>query len=206
AKSTLLPYTTLFRSILVKGLKSIGKNNRPFLNNKKAKTNILTNINSRNERKLVQMKNQNPNLNNLKNSKQSHEMPKQEPTSNSMPGQSTFGNFVPKKLKNPNKELNDNVDQILAEGATKDDLLPLARKDDLMKLQRARLKQSNDVKATITKRMRDQTSKMIEVAKDTRDIAYNQGVSADVAGVRQQVDALQKRQDTSNIHMNEVTR
>ena len=54
--------------------------------------------------------------------------------------------------------------------------------------------------------MRDQTSKMIEVAKDTRDIAYNQGVSADVAGVRQQVDALQKRQDTSNIHMNEVTR
>lgn len=75
-----------------------------------------------------------------------------------------------------------------------------------MKLQRAGLKQSNDVKATITKRMRDQTSKMIEVAKDTRDIAYNQGVSADVAGVRQQVDALQKRQDTSNIHMNEVTR
>src|SRR5699024_5180559 len=65
------------------------------------------------------------------------------------------------------------------------------------------LKQSNDVKATITKRMRDQTSKMIEVAKDTRDIAYNQGVSADVAGVRQHVDALQKRHDTANIHMNE---
>lgn len=54
--------------------------------------------------------------------------------------------------------------------------------------------------------MRDQTSKMIEVAKDTRNIAYNQGVQADVAGVRQQVDALQKRQDMSNVHMNEVTR
>ena len=54
--------------------------------------------------------------------------------------------------------------------------------------------------------MRDQTSKMIDVAKSTRDIAYNQGVQADVAGVRQQVDALQKRQDMSNVHMNEVTR
>lgn len=54
--------------------------------------------------------------------------------------------------------------------------------------------------------MRDQTSKMLNVAKSTRDIAYNQGVQDDVAGVRQQVDALQKRQDMSNIHMSEVTR
>src|SRR5699024_12863356 len=104
------------------------------------------------------MKNQNPKQNNLKNSKQSHEMTKQEPTSNSLPGQSTFGNYVPKKLKNPNKELNDKVDQILAEGATKDDLLPLASKDELMKLQRAGLKQSNEVTAKITKRQRYQNA------------------------------------------------
>lgn len=54
--------------------------------------------------------------------------------------------------------------------------------------------------------MRDQTSKMLDVAKSTRDIAYSKGVQDDVAGVRQQVDALQKRQDMSNVHMNEVTR
>lgn len=47
---------------------------------------------------------------------------------------------------------------------------------------------------------------MLDVAKNTRDIAYSQGVQADVAGVRQQVDALQKRQDMSNVHMSEVTR
>ena len=54
--------------------------------------------------------------------------------------------------------------------------------------------------------MRDHTSKMLDVAKSTRDIAYSKGVQDDVAGVRQQVDALQKRQDMSNVHMNEVTR
>lgn len=54
--------------------------------------------------------------------------------------------------------------------------------------------------------MSDQTSKMIEAAKNTRDIAYNQGLQDDITGVRQQVDALQKRQDMSNVHMDEVTR
>lgn len=54
--------------------------------------------------------------------------------------------------------------------------------------------------------MSDQTSKMIEAAKNTRDIAYNQGLKDDITGVRQQVDALQKRQDMSNVHMDEVTR
>lgn len=54
--------------------------------------------------------------------------------------------------------------------------------------------------------MRDQTSKLLDVTKSTRDIAYSKGVQDDVAGVRQQVDALQKRQDMSNVHMNEVTR
>lgn len=54
--------------------------------------------------------------------------------------------------------------------------------------------------------MLDQTDKLIEVAKSTRDIAYNNGLKADIAGTKQQVDALQKRQDMSNVHMNEVTR
>lgn len=54
--------------------------------------------------------------------------------------------------------------------------------------------------------MSDQTSRLIDVAKSTRDIAYNNGLQADITGTRQQVDALQKRQDISNVHMNEVTR
>lgn len=132
-------------------------------------------------------------------------MSKPEQINNKSEDSSTFNTSVP-KLKNTNKELNDKIDKLLVEGVTKNDLATLASKDELMKLQRANLKSSNDVKATITSRMRDQTSKMIDVAKSTRDIAYNQGVQADVAGVRQQVDALQKRQDMSNVHMNEVTR
>lgn len=54
--------------------------------------------------------------------------------------------------------------------------------------------------------MADQTTKLIDVAKDTRTIAYNQGLQADITGTKQQVDAIQKRQDISNIHMSEVTR
>lgn len=54
--------------------------------------------------------------------------------------------------------------------------------------------------------MSNQTSRLIDVAKSTRDIAYNNGLQADITGTRQQVDALQKRQDISNIHMDEVTR
>ena len=54
--------------------------------------------------------------------------------------------------------------------------------------------------------MSNQTSKLVDVAKSTRDIAYNNGLQADITQTRQQVDALQKRQDMSNIHMDEVTR
>lgn len=54
--------------------------------------------------------------------------------------------------------------------------------------------------------MSDQTSKLIDVAKSTRDIAYNNGLQADITGTKQQVEALQKRQDISNVHMDEVTR
>lgn len=58
----------------------------------------------------------------------------------------------------------------------------------------------------LTEKMSDQTSKLIEVAKSTRDIAYNNGLQADITNTRQLVDAMQKRQDTANVHMNEVTR
>lgn len=58
----------------------------------------------------------------------------------------------------------------------------------------------------LTEKMSDQTSKVIEITKSTHDIAYNKGLQADITNTRQIVDALQKRQDTANVHMDEVTR
>lgn len=47
---------------------------------------------------------------------------------------------------------------------------------------------------------------MIEVVVNIRKVAYSDGIKDDITSTRQQVDALQKRQDTANIHMDEVTR
>lgn len=47
---------------------------------------------------------------------------------------------------------------------------------------------------------------MIEVVVNIRSVAYSDGVKDDITKTHQQVDALQKRQDIANVHMDEVTR
>lgn len=51
-----------------------------------------------------------------------------------------------------------------------------------------------------------QNSKIVEAISDTKEIAYNQGLEADITGTKQQVETLQLRLDSSNKHMHEITR
>lgn len=50
-----------------------------------------------------------------------------------------------------------------------------------------------------------QNSKIVEAISDTKEIAYNQGLEADITGTKQQVETLQLRLDSSNKHMNQIT-
>lgn len=146
---------------------------------------------------------------NAKNSLESKQLLKkheQQPTTNNDVISSTFGNSKPPKLENRSKEVNLKLDQLLKDNATKEDISQLASSDDLQQLRNDMLENNKNVRNEITAKMSNQTSKLVDVAKSTRDIAYNNGLQADITQTRQQVDALQKRQDMSNIHMDEVTR
>src|SRR5699024_1736268 len=140
---------------------------------------------------------------NAKNSLESKQLLKkheQQPTTNNDVISSTFGNSKPPKLENRSKEVNLKLDQLLKDNATKEDISQLASSDDLQQLRNDMLDNNKNVRNEITAKMSNQTSKLVDVAKSTRDIAYNNGLQADITQTRQQVDALQKRQDMSNIH------
>ena len=54
--------------------------------------------------------------------------------------------------------------------------------------------------------MRDQTSRLLDSATDTRDIVYNEGLKDNLQGAKQQIDALQKRMDNSTRSMSDIAR
>ena len=59
---------------------------------------------------------------------------------------------------------------------------------------------------TITKKMQDQTSKMLKATVDMRDVAYSKGLTDDITNTRQQVAGIQARLDNSNRSMGEISR
>lgn len=54
--------------------------------------------------------------------------------------------------------------------------------------------------------MQDQTSKMIKVTTDLRDISYNKGLTDDITNTRQKVEGIQDRLNNSNRNMGDLAR
>ena len=119
---------------------------------------------------------------------------------NGKPLESLSSTKPPKMLSNAElaKRLDEkpNLEQMKRELITKEELQKVTDKIDTVK----------NIQDLIQDRMVDQNHDVAQAVKDAHDIGFNSGLSKQVSMMNQQVNSIQSRVDTHNIHMDEIVR
>lgn len=121
---------------------------------------------------------------------------------------STLDVSKPPKLKKSvgNDVISDKLDRLAKTTVSKDDMKQLATKKDIADVNDSLSKKNDELNDSLTQKMTAQSSKIMDTAIDTRNIAYSDGLRDGLDGTKQRVAGLEARLDNNNRSMGEISR